>query len=213
MSPVGEDCQLNWVALCQRLLWTIRFHSHLCETRKLMRGRQTVRNASTSCCMEGSGAGTFGMKTRHTSIRMSCPAVMCAQHRGSTTTVLMSSMRMAGPLMTWPGLKPFNRYAGVSWRPPICAHTVKCHGHAGQMPTWDVRRCAIFQMQQSAGECWCFVGLHKRTSKNAEASLVGAGRGPGSPVMSPGSGSGTALPVARTRTSSTCHQNDLDQRP
>ena len=42
------------------------------------------------------------------------------------------------------------------------------------------------------------------TSKHAEMSLAGAGRGPGSLVMSPGVGSGTALPVARTRTSSTC---------
>lgn len=42
------------------------------------------------------------------------------------------------------------------------------------------------------------------TSKYAEMILAGDGRGPGSLVMLPGSGSGTALPVARTRTSSTC---------
>lgn len=44
-----------------------------------------------------------------TSSRMSRLAVMEALQRGSTTTVLMSSISMAGPGTSWPGCRSLRR--------------------------------------------------------------------------------------------------------
>ncbi|KAA6423957.1 MAG: hypothetical protein FRX49_05916 [Trebouxia sp. A1-2] len=49
---------------------------------------------------------------RCTSTLMSMLAVTQALHLGSTTMVLMSSIRMAGPGISWPGLNFFNSKHG-----------------------------------------------------------------------------------------------------
>lgn len=52
---------------------------------------------------------SFFTEGRCTSTLMSMLAVMKALHLGSTTMVLMSSIRMAGPGISCPGLKFFSR--------------------------------------------------------------------------------------------------------
>jgi hypothetical protein len=58
------------------------------------------------------------------SMRTSRRRVTWAVQPGSTTTVLMASMRMAGPGSDEPGARLVSRYTGVSRRPPCSKHAL-----------------------------------------------------------------------------------------
>lgn len=115
-SPVGEDCQLDGIAFCEGHLGTVCFHAHL----NMPSYSSTWIDGEKGMFMKIKEMLEHTKLKSLTCMRMSCPAVMWAQQRGSTTTVLMSSMRTAGPLMSWPGRRSFSKYAGVSCRPPTC---------------------------------------------------------------------------------------------
>ena len=104
--PVRENGQLNGVALHKRLVWTCVFCMHLC--RKVHSSGSILQMENSISILQAmlhfsldpasntlSQALSGGCMS--TSILMSWPAVMKAVHCGSTTTVLMSSISMAGP--------------------------------------------------------------------------------------------------------------------
>mmetsp|Transcript_20861 Transcript_20861/g.53061 ORF Transcript_20861/g.53061 Transcript_20861/m.53061 type:complete len:213 (+) Transcript_20861:1729-2367(+) len=68
--------------------------------------------AAALVAVEGAGAGASP-----TSMRTLWPAVTCAVQPGSTMTVEMASMRMAGPGSAWPAARSDSRYTGVGTRP------------------------------------------------------------------------------------------------
>lgn len=97
--------------------------THRCEKMASCIGSQVVLTTSfTSPCPCS--------HVRRTSWR----CVMWAVHPGSTTTVLMSSSKMAGPGTRWPGRSKARRNAGVCWRPPRSKKVSAMHAGSGRGP-------------------------------------------------------------------------------